>query len=469
MGLFNKPLLPAHCENEDVQISADFCPNIAIHVIGLAKGEITILSGNEDMIQIKTSVQAKESILKNAAALEPIQDGDQYTYTIHTPLEDKLEKSVTFQVFVTLPRTLDCLESFTINGTNVGLAIGNIAHTFIKNLHITTGRGDVSIDGFYGESATIINTITGGIHGKYSVARLTANAKAGKISSYVHLLNTDDMHPSPKVICSTANFRVDMTVDGTDLFGPFTVEAKTQCAPMEAKVLLAKSDQRLLGNFINFGGSTRIRLSDNYQGRIETRTHYGKIFLNEPGFVRLENAVLTIPSLSDRNAPVLKCSMGNSDGATATPISYGSNQSRLTSSRTSSQGTFMSWGDDHHSHPHHDIHPSHNHTHPQHQRQQQQQYANHNHYYNHHPPPSPGSSNGSDSHSKAESTTGSLNDAQSVHSGPLSSNPPRTEKQRRKDEEKDSLITRELIGTIGRGPGLIMVKNSSGDITFELI
>ncbi|KAF9181310.1 hypothetical protein BGZ51_005548 [Haplosporangium sp. Z 767] len=420
MGLFNKPLLPAHCENEDVQISADFCPNIAIHVIGLAKGEITILSGNEDMIQIKTSVQAKESILKNAAALEPIQDGDQYTYTIHTPLEDKLEKSVTFQ-------------------------------------------------GFYGESATIINTITGGIHGKYSVARLTANAKAGKISSYVHLLNTDDMHPSPKVICSTANFRVDMTVDGTDLFGPFTVEAKTQCAPMEAKVLLAKSDQRLLGNFINFGGSTRIRLSDNYQGRIETRTHYGKIFLNEPGFVRLENAVLTIPSLSDRNAPVLKCSMGNSDGATATPISYGSNQSRLTSSRTSSQGTFMSWGDDHHSHPHHDIHPSHNHTHPQHQRQQQQQYANHNHYYNHHPPPSPGSSNGSDSHSKAESTTGSLNDAQSVHSGPLSSNPPRTEKQRRKDEEKDSLITRELIGTIGRGPGLIMVKNSSGDITFELI
>ncbi|KAG0260691.1 hypothetical protein BG011_001698 [Mortierella polycephala] len=464
MGLFNKPLLPAHCENEDVQISADFCPNIAIHVIGLARGEITILSGNEDMIQIKTSVQAKESILRNAVALEPFQDGDRYTYTIHTPLEDKLEKSVTFQVFVTLPRTLDCLESFTINGTNLGLAIGNITHTFIRNLQITTGRGDVSIDGFYGESATIVNTITGGIHGKYSVARLMANAKSGKISSHVHLLNTDDLLPSPKIICSTANFRVDMTVDGTDLFGPFTVEAKTQCAPMEVKVLLAKADQRLLGNFINFGGPTRIRLSGNYQGRIETRTHYGKIFLNEPEFVRLEDAVLTIPSPSDRNAPALKCLMGNGDGATTTSLSNGSNKSKLISSRASSQGTSMSWEDDHHPHPHphHDTHPSHNHTHSRRQ-QQQQQHANHNHCYNHHPPSSAGSSNGSDSHSKAESTTGSLNDTQSVHSVPLSPNTTRTEKQ------KDPLITRELIGTIGQGPGLIMIKNSSGDITFELI
>src|SRR5690349_5150427 len=74
------------------------------------KGEITILSGNEDVIQIRTSIQAKESILKNAAALEPVQDGNQYTYTIHTPLEEKLERSVTFQVFVTIPRQLDSLE-----------------------------------------------------------------------------------------------------------------------------------------------------------------------------------------------------------------------------------------------------------------------------------------------------------------------------------------------------------------------
>lgn len=98
------------------------------------------------MIQITTSVQAKESILRNAAALEPVQDGNRYTYTIHTPLEDKLEKSVTFQVFITIPRLLDSLESFTIEGTNIELAIGNISHTFIRNLSITNAKGDISID-----------------------------------------------------------------------------------------------------------------------------------------------------------------------------------------------------------------------------------------------------------------------------------------------------------------------------------
>lgn len=40
MGLFtkiNKPLLAGHYENEDVQISAELCPNITINVVGLAK------------------------------------------------------------------------------------------------------------------------------------------------------------------------------------------------------------------------------------------------------------------------------------------------------------------------------------------------------------------------------------------------------------------------------------------------
>ncbi|KAG0211626.1 hypothetical protein BGX28_007677 [Mortierella sp. GBA30] len=403
MGLFSKPLLPAHYENEDVQISAELCPNIAINVIGLAKGEITILSGSEDMIQIRTSVQAKESILKNAAALEPVQDGDQYTYTIHTPLEDKLEKAVTFQVFVTIPRHLDSLESFTIQGTNVELAIGNISHTFIRNLSINVSKGEISIDSFYGELATIVNTTAGGICGKYSVARLVATAKSGRIASDVHLLNTDDQVPSPKVICSTTNFRVDLNVDGSDLFGPFAVEAKTQCAPLDTKVLLASTDQRLLGNFINFGGPTRIRLSGNFQGRIESRTHYGKIFIEEPEFIRLEGAVLTIPSLSDRTST-------SSSSVTGMP---------------------------------NDV---------QHQQQQHQQKVN-------------------DSNSRAESTTGSIIENRSVngHSGGPLSPLPRSEKQRRKDEEKDSVITREVIGTIGQGSGLIMAKNSSGDIIVELI
>lgn len=107
------------------------------------------MSGNEDMIQIRTSVQAKGAIIKNAAALEPVQDGNQYRYTIHTPLEDKLEKAVTFQVFVTIPRQLDSLESFTIEGANLDLAIGDISHTFIRCLNINIGRGDTNIDVSY--------------------------------------------------------------------------------------------------------------------------------------------------------------------------------------------------------------------------------------------------------------------------------------------------------------------------------
>lgn len=39
MGIFAKPLLSAHYENEEVQISAELCSNIAINVIGLAKVE----------------------------------------------------------------------------------------------------------------------------------------------------------------------------------------------------------------------------------------------------------------------------------------------------------------------------------------------------------------------------------------------------------------------------------------------
>ncbi|KAG9327689.1 hypothetical protein KVV02_006393 [Mortierella alpina] len=510
MGLFtkiNKPLLAGHYENEDVQISAELCPNIAINVVGLAKGEITILSGNEDMVHIKTSVQAKESILKNAAALEPVQDGDRYTYTIHTPLEDKLEKAVAFQVFVTIPRQLDSLESFTVQGANVELAIGNISHTFIRNLSINNSKGDISIDNFYGESAIISSTTLGGISGKYSVARLIATAKSGRIFSDVHLLNTDDQLPSPKVVCSATNSRIDLNVDGSDLFGPFTVEAKTQCAHLETKILLASREQRLLGNFINFGGPTRIRMSGNFQGRIETRTHYGKIFIDEPEFVRLEGAVLTIPSLSDRTvdslvddaigvAPHLhhphqqqRHQRANGTATTASTSSAVSHHSNVISSRTSSQGTSMSWGEKDlpmSPHPYHTAShaPTHTHTHddhldqeppahtshpPRHSKPQPQpQRANHGRY-NPTPPSSAGSSsNGSDSHSRADSVTGSLNENRSVNGGPLSPLS-RTEKQRKKDEERDSIITREMIGTIGQGTGLIMAKNSSGDITVELI
>ncbi|ORZ14342.1 hypothetical protein BCR41DRAFT_85005 [Lobosporangium transversale] len=252
--------------------------------------------------------------------------------------------------------------------------------------------------------------------------------------------------PSPKVICSALNYRIDLNVDGSDLFGPFTVEAKTQCSPLEAKVLLASRTQRLLGNFINFGGPLRVQLSNNFQGRVETRTHYGKIHLEEPEFVRLEGATLTIPSASDRIAPTL----------TACPQVHVAqlphHSSNPFSSRTSSQGTAMSWGDDHHPHHYYDRD-----TQPK-QLSQQIQYIE----FHHHQPLSPESLNGSDSNSKAESTTGSIGEGRSVASNS------RSERQRRKDEEKDWIITRELIGMIGEGPGLVMAKNSSGDISVEL-
>ncbi|KAF9542214.1 hypothetical protein EC957_002225 [Mortierella hygrophila] len=487
MGIFQKPLLQARYDNEDVQISAELCSNITINVVGLAKGEITIVSGNEDMIQIRTSVQAKGAIIKNAAALEPLQDGNQYRYTIHTPLEDKLEKAVTFQVFVTIPRQLDSLESFTIEGANLDLAIGDIGHTFIRCLNINIGRGDTNIDGFYGELATINNTNQGGIIGKFSVARLVAHARSGKINANVHLLNTDDQLPSPRVICSTANSRLDLEVDGSDIFGPFTVEAKTQCSPLEVKLHLSETtaalvaaaaavapeqQQRVLGNFINFGGATRIQMSRSFQGRLETRTHYGKIFVEDPEFSVIEDAVLTLPSASDRNAPTFfaptePLSIHSGTAALPSPGSYLSN---VLSSRSSSQGTTTSsWGgqDDHHSVP--PLSPASMHS------QQYLHFKKGIYTSSANKPPSAAGSGGSSTHgsehnSRAESTTGSLNDGGSPGSassvnGVISN---RSEKQRKREEEEWRFMTREVIGTYGQGVGLIMAKNSSGDIAVEL-
>lgn len=37
MGFFSRPLVPAHYDNEDVQINTELCPNIAIVVVGLAR------------------------------------------------------------------------------------------------------------------------------------------------------------------------------------------------------------------------------------------------------------------------------------------------------------------------------------------------------------------------------------------------------------------------------------------------
>ncbi|KAF9199935.1 hypothetical protein BGZ49_009888 [Haplosporangium sp. Z 27] len=447
MGLFHKPLLSAHYDNEDVQVSAEFCSNIIIKVIGLAKGEITILSGNEDMIQIKTSVQAKESILKNAAALDPIQDGNRYTYTIHTPLEEKLEKSVTFQVFVTIPKHLDSLESFTIEGANIELSIGNIGHTFIKNLFIEIGRGDVSIDNFYGESAIIKNTVSGGIIGKYSVARLYATAKGGKIRSNVHLLNTDESQPPPKVICSTLYHPVEVSVDGSDLFSQFTVEAKTQCQPLDIKVLLASTEQRLMGNFINFGGPIRIKLSGNYQGRIETRTHYGRIVIDEPEFEKIEGAVLTVPSLSDRHSPTSHSHTHFPSNVSASSSSS-IHQSSAMSSRTSSHGS-NTWDRDD---------PRHH-----------QDYLNHPYNGNvqqlsHGTKSAPTSASASGVNSRANSINGSIHETRSLHTTKSE-----TERKKKNRDEDNSNITKELIGTIGHGSGLVMAKNQSGDISVSLI
>ncbi|KAF9960446.1 hypothetical protein BGZ72_006982 [Mortierella alpina] len=480
MGFFSKPLLPVHYENEDVQISAELCSNIAINVVGLARGEITILSGNDDMIHIRTSVQAKESIIKNAAALEPVQNGNTYTYTIHTPLEDRLERSVTFQVFITIPRNLDSLESFAIQGAHIELSIGNISHTFIKNFSVTNARGDITIESFYGEQATLKNSGMGGISGKYSVARLYANTKAGKIQSKVHLLNTDEQQPGPKVTCVTLNHPVNIAVDGTDLFGAFTVEAKTHTQPLDVKILLASTEQRLLGNFINFGAPTRIKLSGNYQGRIEARTHYGKIHIDEPEFERIEGAVLSIPSLSDRKTPPSSASpsssslvqqpqqqqqqqqhqrVSSSNSSSSSSIVSASRQSTPMSSRASSQGGTIWDKDDprHHqyylSHPHNGSQYSHPHNH-----------QNNHHSNNHNSAPASIMAASSGHTSRAGSMHGSFSESRSVHTT-------RSEKERRKkDEDKDSAtVTKEVIGTIGQGSGLVMAKNSSGDITIALV
>ncbi|KAF9932695.1 hypothetical protein FBU30_007538 [Linnemannia zychae] len=453
MGIFQKPLLQARYENEDVQISAELCTNIAINVVGLAKGEITIMSGNEDMIQIRTSVQAKGAIIKNAAALEPLQDGNQYRYTIHTPLEDKLEKAVTFQVFVTIPRQLDSLESFAIEGTNLDLAIGDISHTFIRSLNVNISRGDTTIDNFYGEIAKLTSLYHGGISGKFSVARLVATSRSGKIISKVHLLNTDDQLPAPRVICSTFNSRVDLEVDGSDIFGQFTVEAKTQCAPLDVKLHLSNATavegipiadrQRILGNFINFGG--------------------------DPEFTAIEGATLTKPSASDRNAPTLIASappLSINTGASALQ-STNSYLSNILSSRSSSQGTTMSWGEDQNQGSVPPLSPMSTQT-------QYLTYKNgvYTSHYQHQKPPSAsgGSTNGSEYNSRAESTTGSLNDSPgSVNSGVNGTSSNRSEKQRRREEEEWRFMTKEIIGTYGDGIGLIMVKNSSGDIVVELM
>ncbi|KAI8604888.1 hypothetical protein EDD21DRAFT_364973, partial [Dissophora ornata] len=460
MGLFNKPLLPAHYENEDVQVSAELCSNIAIKVVGLARGDITILSANEDMIRIKTSVQAKESILKNAAALEPIQDGDRYTYTIHTPLEEKLGKSVAFQVFVTIPKNLESLESFTVHGANVELSIGNISHTFIKSLIVHNDRGDIAVDSFYGESAILKSTTVGSISGKYSVARLNVDAKSGKIQSNVHLLNTDESQPDPKVICATLHHPVSVSVDGSDLFSPFTVEAKTQCQPLDVKILLASKKQKFLGNFINFGAPTRIKLSGNYQGRIETRTHYGKITIDEPEFERIEGAMLSIPSLSDRNAygasSTSNLSSTSSSSASSTHQSSVSSTHPSTAmpSRTSSQGSSTVWDRDDPRHHQNYLNYPYTGT------AQQQQHRHHQHGGSH---SEPTSTVVSGSNSRANSINGSVGETRSVHTTKSEK-----ERKKKKDEDKDFAVTKEVIGTIGQGNGLIMVKNSSGDITLTL-
>jgi hypothetical protein len=411
------------------------------------------------VIQIRTSVQAKESIIKNAAALEPVQDGNQYTYTIHTPLEEKLERSVTFQVFVTIPRHLDSLESFSIMGSNIELSIGNISHTFIKNLSIQNARGDVTIESFYGEIATIKSTISGGISGKYSVARLFATAKSGKITSKIHLLNTDEQQPAPKVICATLNHPVRVDVDGTDLFGPFTVEAKTQCQPLDVKILLANKEQRLLGNFINFGGPTRIKLSGNYQGRIEARTHYGKIVINEPEFEILEGATLSIPSLSDRHHTNSQQSTPNLAASSASISSSGSSthrnhQSTAMSSRTSSQGSNSTAP----STPTHTNPAIWDRDDPRHQ----QSYLNHPHNGSQYPNNGPHhSAPASGTNSRDGSMHGSFSETRSVHTTKSSSDLGK--------KDKESVNTREVIGVIGHGNGLIMCKNQSGDIHLSLI
>ncbi|KAG0257168.1 hypothetical protein DFQ27_005277 [Actinomortierella ambigua] len=409
-------------------------------------------SKDDDMIRINASVQAKESLVRNAAALEPYQDGSNYTYMIHTPTDEKLEKAVTFQVFVTIPRNLDALESLVIEGTNIEVSIGNINHTFIRHLRINNHRGDIVVENFYGETAELKNTITGSIKGKFSVARLNARAKHGKIEGSVHLLNTDDQQPPPKVICATTNSRIDIRVDGSDLFGPFGVEAKTQCASLDAKVLLASVEQRLFGNFINFGGPIHMKLSRNYRGRVEMRSHYGKLFIDEPEFVQIEGATMTVPSASDRKGTGNTNSDLHQSSLHASDI-MSSNGSIVFSSRTSSQGTAMSWGgEDPHATTHHQSRP----------------------------PMSPTSiptANGDvKSISRTNSFHGSLSSLSETHGSSVISTPGHghtshghSHGKKKKEKDHDHIITREMIGTIGSGSGLIIAKNSSGDIHLNLV
>ncbi|KAG0239239.1 hypothetical protein B0O80DRAFT_483348 [Mortierella sp. GBAus27b] len=455
MGLFSRPLLPAHFDNDDVRINPLLCPNIAIIVVGLARGEITILSGNDDTVHIRTSVQAKESIIRNAAELEPIHYGNTYTYNIHTPLEHKLEKSVTFQVFVTIPKTLQSLESLTIQGKNLELSVGNISHTFVRNLSVSCHRGDTTIENFYGDSVSIKTAVAGDICGKYMVANLSSQTKAGKIISNVRLLNTIDSQPSPRVLCSTYNSPVNILVDGTKLIGPFTVEAKTQCQPLDAKILLPDDEQCLRGNFINFGGPTRVKLSRNYQGRIESRTHYGKITLDEPEFKKIDGAMLSIPSPSDRNA--LTCM---STPHLLSPSTFLTSPSVLSLHQSSGLSSSVietpSWDRDdsrHHRHRHHHHH---------HHRHQSSQHSGHNTMLL---GSSPVSAVVSEASSRANSIHDSMAETRSIRS--ITSEKGRKKKKRGAEEE--STITREVIGTIGHGNGLVLVKNSSGDIAVSLV
>jgi hypothetical protein len=233
-----------------------------------------------------------------------------------------------------------------------------------------------------------------------------------------------------------------------------------------------EQQQRVLGNFINFGGATRIRMSRSFLGRLETRTHYGKIFIMDPEFTVIEGAVLTLPSASDRNAPTLRASTEplSIHSGTATLPSANSYLSNILSSRST---TSSSWGqDDHHSSAP-PLSPVSTHS---------QQYLHfkkgiYTSSTSNKPPSAAGSggssTHGSENNSRAESTTGSFNDGGSPGSSGgssilngISSN--RAEKQRKREEEEWRFMTREVIGTYGSGVGLIMAKNSSGDITVEL-
>lgn len=300
--------------------------------------------------------------------------------------------------------------------------------------------------------------VSGSICGKYSVARLYARAKCGKVKADVHLLNTDESQPAPKVICSTVNYPIDIAIDGRDVFGPFTVEAKTQCQPLDVKIMLASEEQSLRGNFINFGGPTRVKLSRNFQGRIESRTHYGQIFIEEPEFRRIEEAVLSLPSPSDRkifsSVPNSYLSSNSSPSPSTSPSPsvsssvYSEPQSVVTSPILFSQES-PSWS-------------------------REDPYAHHQPYYSQHSRrgshgmtvhSSPASAMVSEASSCANSIYESLTETRSIRT--VKSVKGRLKKKKR-DADKES-NTKEVIGTIGDGGGLVTVKNSSGDIAISLM